>query len=329
MKFLVVGCGSIGERHIRNLKLLSFDEIICCDLRTDLLSRMKRDYNVKGTYTDLEEALNQKIDAVLVCTPTSLHIPNALAALEKGYHVFVEKPLSHDLEGVDELIEKADKKKLTIMVGFNLRFHPNLQKIKKLLDERRVGKVICARAQFGQYLPSWHPKEDYRKGHSAQRALGGGVILDAIHELDYIRWFLGEVKEVSCFAGKLSNLQIDTEDVAEILLKFENGTVAEVHMDYIQRAYSRSCQIIGDEGTIHWDFNEKTVKLFSAKDKKWWSFPEDTFDFNDTYVEEMKHFIRCITGKDRPPVDGKEGKKILEIALAAKESAETRRIISL
>jgi len=329
MKFLVVGCGSIGERHICNLNhISSHNEIICCDLKRELLSRIKHRYNIEKTYTCFEEALNHDVDAVLVCTPTSLHIPIALAAADRGYHIFMEKPLSHTMDGVNELIEKTNKKKLAIMVGFNLRFHPNLQKIKTILKERMIGKVMYASVKFGEFLPDWHPWENYRKSYSARKALGGGIILDAEHELDYIQWFLGEVEEVFCFADKLSNLEIDVEDVAEILLKFKTKAIAEVHMDYISRVYSRSCQIIGEEGTICWDFNEKTVKLYTAG-RGWQSFPERNFDFNDTYFEEMKHFIRCVRGEDKPLVDGKDGKRILEIALAAKKSAEQGEIIRL
>ena len=324
-----MGCGSIGEKHIHNIRALQAVEIVACDLKQDRLSKIKKEYGVKETYNDLDEALSQNINAVLVCTPTALHIPVASAAVKNYCHVFVEKPLSHNLDGVDELIERANERKLVVMVGFNLRFHPNLQRIKKLLDEERIGKIICARVQLGQYLPDWHPWEDYRKSYSAQRALGGGIILDAVHELDYIRWFLGDAKELFCYADKLSDLEIDTEDIAEILLRFETRAIAEIHMDYVQRSYSRSCQLIGDEGTIIWNFNENRVKLYSAENKQWQTFPEPNFDYNETYVQEMKHFIQCVIGNRKTPVNGLEGKRVLEIALAAKRSAETGEVIKL
>ena len=248
-----MGCGSIGEKHIRNLMTLQAVKIIVCDSNQNRLFKVRREYGIDENYTDLKQALSKDIDAVLVCTPTALHVPIASAAIDNGCHVFVEKPLSNDLEGVSKLVERADKRGLVIMVGFNLRFHPSFQRIKKLLDDERIGKVICARVQVGQYLPDWHPWEDYRKSYSAQRTLGGGIILDAIHELDYVRWFLGDVKEVFCFADKLSDLEINTEDVAEILLKFKEGPIANVHMDYIQRSYNRSIHLIGDKGTIIWN----------------------------------------------------------------------------
>jgi len=329
MKFLVVGCGSIGQRHIRNLRALGEEKIIGCDLDQHKLSQIERKYGVRETYSDFKHALKRKPEAVLVCTSNVSHISIALTAVKNNCHIFVEKPLSHNLDGVDELLKRASGKDLVLMVGFNFRFHPNLRRIKELLDKRSIGKVICARAQVGQYLPEWHRWKDYRKSYSAQKSLGGGIILDAVHELDYIRWFLGEVREVFCFAGKLSNLEINTEDIAEVLLRFKNETIAEVHMDYIQRSYSRSCQIIGDKGTILWDFNKNIVKLCSAENKRWRSFIEKGFDFNRTYLDEMRHFIKCIIGDEKPPVDGKEGRRVLEIALAAKRSAETSKVIEL
>ena len=329
MKVLVVGCGSIGERHIRNMRNLQNLEIVACDARQDRLTKVRKEYKIEETYSDLKQALNKNITAALICTPSSSHIPIALAAVNNGIHVFIEKPLSHNLEGIDELITKANKKNAIIMVGFNLRFHPCLQRIKRMLDEGKIGKIICAKVQVGQYLPDWHPWEDYRTTYSAQKALGGGVILDAIHEYDYVRWFLGDPTEVFCFADKLSDLEIDTEDIAETLMRFEKRAIAEVLTDYIQRVYSRSCQLIGDEGTILWSFKENCVKLYTAKDKQWQMFPETNFDFNETYAQEIKHFIECVKENKQPNISVLDGKKVLEIALAAKRSAETRQVVYL
>jgi len=326
---LVVGCGSIGKRHIHNLKALNAGEIIAYDLTPQRRREVEQEYGVK-TYDSLEEALTPRPEVALICTPTSLHISAALSAAEKGCHLFIEKPLSNSLDGVDELLEIVDQKGLLTLIGCNLRFHPGIALMKELLDKNSVGRVICARVQAGQYLPDWHPWEDYRHGYSANMSLGGGAILDGVHQIDYIRWFLGEVGQVFCFAGKFSSLEIDTEDMAEMLLRFKSGAIAEVHLDYIQRFYGHSCQIIGEEGTILWDINEKQVKLYSARTKEWSVFPEEAnYDINQMYVEEMKHFIQCLQREAKPMQDMKTGKKVLEIALAAKESAATGKIINL
>jgi predicted dehydrogenase len=331
-KILVVGCGSIGQRHIRNLQSLGAD-VAVCDSRADQLSNVKNLYKIKEIYTNLDEALSGNLNGIVVCTPTALHVPVASAAAKKGCYIFVEKPLSDSLDNVDDLLKTVKKNNASLMLGFNLRFHPCLQKIKDILDEGKIGRTISAKAEVGQYLPDWHPSEDYRKSYSAQKALGGGIILDAIHEIDYVRWFLGDVSEVFCYADKLSHLEIDTEDIAEILLRFKSKAIGNIHMDYVQRVYNRKCEIVGDEGTVTWNFSDNIVRLYTAKSKQWQLFPisnEQTgFDFNQTYLQEMKCFIQCLTEKLSPPVDGTDGKRIQEIALAAKKSAEIAEVIRL
>lgn len=329
MRLLVIGCGSIGKRHLGNLKLLSAGELVAYDKKQERRDEVRQKYGVEIA-SSFEDAMQNKPHAVIICTPTSVHIEYALAAARAGCHIFIEKPISHTTEGVDELIENASSKKLLTLVGCNFRFHWGLKLVKKLLDEDRIGRLLCIRAEFGQYLPDWHPWEDYRKGYSANRALGGGIILDAIHEIDYVLWMMGKVDAVSCFAGKFSSLAIDTEDVAEILLRFESGAIAEIHMDYVQRAYNRSCEVIGEEGTITWSFQNNQVRLYSAKDKDWQSYAPDTpYEVNEMYVAEMKHFLRCLNGEEQPALDAGEAKSELEIVLAAKESSKSGKAINL
>jgi len=329
MLILVIGCGSIGKRHIRNLIALNAGDIIAHDVSQERLSDVAKEYNVKA-YHSIDDALAQKPDAAFICTPTSLHIDSALLAAKSNCHLFIEKPLSHSLKGVDELIKIVAQKSLVTLVGCNMRFHPGIAMMKELLDKKSVGRVICARIQAGQYLPDWHPWEDYRRGYSAKQDLGGGIILDGIHEIDYITWFLGEVSQVFCFSDKLSSLEIETEDTAEILLRFSSGTIAEVHLDYIQRSYSRSCQIIGEEGTIWWDFNERQVRLYTAESGKWQTFAQNPdYDTNEMYIEETKHFFQCIEGNTKPMQDIHSARRVLEIALAAKEAAKTAKAVRL
>lgn len=326
MRFLISGCGSIGERHLRNLQTLGH-QVIVHDTRTERLLGLEQNYNVP-TFRELERALEEKVDGVLVCTPTAYHVPTAMRAVDRGFHVFVEKPLSNTLEGTEELVTTAARKGLVTLVGYNLRFFRSLRLAKKLLEDGLIGRPLSARAECGFYLPYWHPWEDYRGSYSANAALGGGVVLDHIHELDYLRWFLGEVREVFCFADKLSTLEIDTEDLAEILLRFESGAIAEIHLDYLQRSYRRSCEIIGEDGVIVWDYIHQTVQLYGKENNQYRVFLENiNTDRNEMYIQEMEHFVRCIQGEDTPVADAAAGRRILEIALAAQQSAREGRII--
>ncbi len=329
MKFLIAGLGSIGQKHLHNLKNFLPCEILAYRVQKRELKEIEEKFGIK-TYDDLEEALNERPDGVLVTNPTSLHIPVALSSAKRGCHLFIEKPLSDHLEGVNELEQIVKEKNLVCLIGCNFRFHPGLRLIKGFLDRQQIGKIISARIQTGEYLPNWHPWEDYREGYSAKKSMGGGVILTLIHELDYAYWFFGMPEKVFAFAGKLSQLEIDVEYTTEILLKYPNGMIAEIHLDFIQRAPSRSCQIIGEEGTITWDYQKNQVELFSAKNGKWQIFPgEKDFQRNQMFTEEMKHFLTAMEGKERPLVTLEDGREVLKIALAAKESANKDKVVAL
>jgi predicted dehydrogenase len=326
-RFLVIGCGSIGKRHIGNLRALGAADMLAFDIRADRRHDVSSTFGIEAL-ASLEAAWSYEPEVVLVTVPTSLHVPIALESVVRRCHFFIEKPLSSSWAGVERLLRAVRQNDLVTLVGCNMRFHPGLSTLKRLLGERAIGNLIAARVEVGQYLPDWHPWEDYRKSYSARRDLGGGVILDAIHEIDYIRWLMGEVAGITCLAGKLSKLDIETEDMAAILLRFENGTVGEVHLDYIQRAYSRTCQIIGEDGTLHWDYTAGAVRWFSAQTKQWKVYPNlEGWEANQMYLDEMKHFLRCLAGEEQPALNVFDAARVLQIALAAKESARRQRWI--
>jgi predicted dehydrogenase len=326
-RFLVLGCGSIGSRHIDNLLGLGAGEVLAFDVRPDRAETTRQRFGVE-TFTNLRAALDRQPRAVLVTAPTSLHVPLARQAAECGCHLFIEKPLSDSWDGVDELQELVRERRLVTLVGCNMRFHPGLRAIKALVREGAIGRVLAGRAEAGQYLPDWHPWEDYRQGYSARRDLGGGIILDAIHEIDYVRWLLGPVAAVSCFAGKFSSLAIQTEDTAALLLRFAGGAIGEVHLDYVQRVYSKTCHLIGEEGTIRWDFTAGEVRTYRAATRAWGATPNPVgWQVNQMYVDEMTHYLACLAGTDQPEQDVFEGARVLRVALAAKEAAATNRVV--
>lgn len=321
MKFLVVGCGSIGKRHLANLESLGAKKLMAVDpdesRRQEIMSR----YNLE-VYGDLDTALKQSPDAALICTPNSLHIEGAMAVARADCHLFIEKPLSHSLHHVDELVLETEKRDLVTLIGSNFKFHPSFKKMKEILDSGILGQILSARCQFGQYLPYWHPWEDYRKTYSARSDLGGGILLDS-HEFDYMQWFLGSIDAVFCMASKLSDLEIDTEDTAEVLLRLTDGTIAEIHLDYTQRTYQRNYEFFGQNGTLKWDFRDRQVRLYLADENKWEIYEEPgNYDFNDMYIEEMKHFINAIQKNETSLTDIYSGSKTLQAIMAAKSSVQ-------
>ena len=318
---LVIGCGSIGRRHAANLLALGVGRVLAVDPDASRRERLARELGVQPIAT-LDDAWAHTPQLAVIATPPSLHVPLALDAARHGCHLLIEKPLSDRLDGLDELAAELAARRLVALIGCNFRFHPALRKIKTLLDEDAVGRIVSARAEFGQHLPDWHPGEDYRHGYSATTRLGGGVILDAIHELDYLDWLLGPVEEVACMTATPGTLDIDTEGVAVMLLRFASGTLGEAHLDYVQRTYTRRCELVGEQGTIRWDDTEGCVRWYSAQTGVWtsWLVPPG-WDSAQMYIDELRHWLRCVQGEESPAVDVAQGRRVLELALRVKRAA--------
>ena len=329
MRFLICGMGSIGRRHLRNLLALGEQDIVL--LRTGKSTLPDDELEPFPNETDLAEALGRwSPDAVLIANPTSIHLETALTAAEAGCDLLIEKPISHSLEGVEALLETVRRHDARALVGFQFRFHPGLRRIKAWLEADEIGRPISARAHWGEYLPDWHPWEDYRKSYAARRDLGGGVVLTLCHPLDYLVWLLGEPDWVQAEVGTYGLPDLDVEDTAEILLGYDRSGLASVHLDYIQRPPSHSLEIIGTSGLIRWRQAAPAVEIWRSDVKAWEPFhlPEG-FERNDMFLEEMRHFLRVVRREEEPVCDLEQGLLSLKIALAAKSSSAAGRRILL
>jgi len=327
-KFLVIGCGSIGRRHLRNLKALGVEKLIAFDPSPENLAKAREETGAE-IFNDFDKVLNQDIDVCFICSPSSLHIEQSVAAAQKGWHLFIEKPLSHNSDKITELEKIIEEKKLISLVGCNMRFHPGPKKVKELLEKKSIGKVLFADIYAGSYLPEWRPSTDYRMSYSGRKELGGGAILDCIHEIDLAFWYSGAGREVFGIAERLS-LDIETEDVAILILRHANNILSEIHLDYVQRTYERGCKIVGENGSIFWDFNSKQVKLYRAKEKEWETFlqPED-WEINKMYLDETQHFLDCLEKNEQTICPVSQAAQVLKIALAAKESSAKKTFVSI
>jgi len=332
MKALVIGCGSIGVRHISHLLKIGVTDIEVADTSEDTLRNAQRLFNVK-TFRDLSEALQRQPDIVLVCTPANLHIVGALQALDSGAHVFIEKPLSTSLDGVSALLEKARVKGRNVQVGYNLRYHPAIKAINRIVESGRLGKILTAHAEFGLYLGKWWHERDYRQSYMARGDLGEGLLLDASHEIDSLMWFLGDVQQVSAFGGKLSELAIGGADAIRILMRMKSGSIASVHLDCLQPTYTRVYTLVGEDTALHWDCprgradtNLGRLRIFNSETNRFESVrlrgrPEDT------YVEELRDFVRNVK-KGVPPLVGiQEGAKVLRVISAIQEAIQTGQVV--
>lgn len=325
---LIAGAGSIGRRHLRNLQALGHKKFVLYRTRKSTLPDDET-LDIPTVY-DIIEAFAHKPVATIVANPTALHMPVALAAAKAGSHLLLEKPISHTMDGVEDLRRKVQGSGLIVQVGFQFRFHPGLRRIKRLLEKNVIGPVASVQAHWGEYLPGWHPWEDYHQSYSAKSELGGGVLLTLCHPFDYLRWLIAEVASVSALQSRSGGLGIDVEDSADVLLNFTSGAIGNVHINYIQRPAEHFIRIIGQSGIIHWDNSDGLVRWHSEGRGKWEKLPvPKAFDRNSMFMSEMRHFLSCINGKEQPLCTLDDGIAALRIALAAKQSVKEKRMVEL
>lgn len=332
MKILIVGLGSIGSRHAANvtripgLKAAVFDP---APGRAEYVgTRMDLEY-----FSNWQSALDWEPEAAVVAVPTSQHIPIARELVEIGANILVEKPISNRIDGVDAFLCTAEKRGLKVYVVCNMRFHPAIKALKKAISE--IGKPFFARAHYGYYLPNMRPGADYRDLYCSRRETGGGVILDAIHEVDYLSWIFGPVEAVFCEAAKLSDLNIDVEDYAHLIMRHATGIRSEIHLDYLTRIKRRGLEVVGSEGSVIWLSEGKipencNVKQYTVEGGLRIILDEATLDASRMYLELMENFIAAINGgEDSMLLDGRTACIELTTAFAAHRSAEVGRIISV
>ena len=327
MKVLVIGYGSIGKRHIKNLtKLPNLELFVVTNRTTD--SFLKKS-NCK-IFKTIEDAIQVKPSFAIICNITSLHMKSSLLLAKSGIHLFIEKPLSNSLNHINDLLFQCEKQKLITQIGCNLRFHPSIKKVKELLLKKKLGEIISIQIENGSYLPDWHPDEDYKKSYASKEKLGGGVILTCIHEIDYLYWFFGNILEVFSFSGNCGNLDINSEDISSILMKITETSIAEIHLDYFQQPTVRGGKIIGTLGTVVWNIEENTVKLYNNKTKKWANVLKlINYNSNQMYLDELTHFIDCVKNKKFTINPISDGIQTVKIALAIKKSSKFKRVIKL
>ena len=291
IKIIIIGFGSIGQRHWRNLQALGFRNVWVYD--ADKTKTAVKDLKV---LPKLSEKVLVQFDVAFICSPNNLHIKHALMAAQAGCDLFIEKPLSHNLKGVNRLLAICQRKKLVNMVACNMRFHPCLKFIKSHIAKGKLGKIYTLTYEFGYYLPWWRPGQDYRKNYAAKKSTGGGVILDSgIHEIDMLRWLnnFEKIESSKFIFGKISDLEIETDDSFFAVLRFSNKVLGLMRADYLQRKYTHRIKVVGEKGNLEWDRDENIVWLKQEKkDQK--SFEAKNYDLNDMYIDEVEYFFDCV-----------------------------------
>lgn len=309
---LVLGAGSIGSRHARNLHAAGAD----VSLADPSPGRAKAVRHARTVPFDLDHLGGY--DGVVVASPTSAHLEQALAALDTGAKVLIEKPIHLSLAGTEALLPDSDR----VMVGFNLRFHPPVQRLVDLARSGQAGRITSVRAWFGSYLPDWRPTVDYRESYSARSELGGGVLLDAIHELDLLVWMLGgHFQVLGAEVARLGDLEIDVEDTVKTLLRHESGALAEVSLDYLSRRYRRGLEVIGTDATLRLDWAREVIEVEREGEAE----VEPAIDsLACSYERQSECFLAWLRDKAVPPVDAVEAVASLRLADQIRAAA-TRR----
>lgn len=337
MRILVAGLGAIGQRHARNLRAICGDGLELLAYRRRRLSHvvtesLQRDdtKNVETelgitAFDDLEAALAAGPDAVFVCTPSSGHLEIARRAADAGCHLFIEKPVSHTLEGLSELRDAVAARQLVAAVGCQWRFHPGVRWLRDVVQTGTLGPLVRADIDYGEYLPDWHPYEDYRASYAARAELGGGVVLTQIHDYDLAWWLFGAPRTVTATGGHLSDLEIDVEDTVHAELAGGAVPVA-IRQSFASRPPRRTINVEGETGSVTIDLLNGRVSSH-PRVASTGAFAD--FQRNQMFVDEVRHFLACMAGTETPSVPLSDGIAVLRVALAVKDAMRTGRAVEV
>lgn len=319
MKIAVLGFGSAGRRHAANAVALDHEVVVFDPAVSEVPTGVKRAASQGDAISSAQ--------AVIVATPNSLHADQAVAALDAGRPVLVEKPLAVDLGDAERVARAARESGATCGIAMNLRFHPAVVEMKRLVQGGELGPVRLAEVAFGYDLRLWRPQTDYRTSYSARAELGGGIALDSIHELDYLLWLLGPVDSVIAETGQISTLELDVEDVAVAILRFKCGAIATVSLNYFEPVYRRGALIVGEDAVAQWVWGQPELRIRRA-DRGEQSSSIGT-DLTPTYVDVVEDFASAVERGDSPRTSVDQGLEAVRVVVALKRSASQGRRVTV
>ena len=327
--YLVIGSGSIAKRHIGNIKKLFVSARVGCVSASGRALSADDVGDDTVIYSSMDEALDDNPLFGIVASPAPLHAAYAAQLLSRKIPVLIEKPLSDSLQRYTVYRDVLAAHKDRIEIAYNLRFMSSALKFKALLDACAVGEVRSVSVEVGQYLPDWRPSSDYRKNVSAQRELGGGVLLELSHELDYLGWLLGGFETAYCVARNTGALEIDVEDTVDALLVRSDRLVVNVHMDFLQRAPVRACKVVGQQGTLVWDILNNGIILHTGRDQSRVLFEDPDYDRNNMYLDQLRHFSQVAQGLAAPVIGLDDGLQTLCLIEAMRKSVATGQAVKI
>jgi predicted dehydrogenase len=332
-RILIVGAGSIGSRHARILRELYPDMEIAILRHRSCDDAQSKSLGVGHCFTSIEDALGFAPDAAVVANPSPMHLSVAMPLAMAGVHLLIEKPIASSADGVGQLIELCDEQDIRLMTGYNLRFLTTLSTFRTMLLQGRVGEIYSVYAEVGQYLPGWRPDIDYRETVSAQKRLGGGVLLELSHEIDYLLWMFSRPRWVDASLSQQGEFEIDVEDTAQLQLGFERDggeeLVARLDMDFVRKDTTRRCTVTGEIGALRWDGVAGRVEYLQTEGDQWEELLLDQPERDFSYQQELKHFISCVEAGSDPSINGRDGEDVLTVVDAARVSSDTGKTVYL
>ena len=325
---LIVGYGSIGKRHLRivresfpDAKIMVFRHLPPTEVpqMADLVT------------SSIDDVRSFRPEIAIVANPAPFHLEIAKELAEMGCHLLIEKPISDKLDRVENFLGAVRNAGVICQVGYNMRYLPSLSRFRDLINEGLVGRPLSVRCEIGQYLPNWRPGNDYRTGVSARNELGGGVLLELSHEIDYLLWIFGEVEWVSGWVGNVSELDINAEDTAHLILGFKakdltKPVIANLNLDYIRLDTTRICTVIGADGSLRWNGLTGVIDIYKSGSNRWDEYIIIPHQRDDSYRAQWIDFLTAISDNKEPLVDGRAGLKVLKIIEAAKASAQNKSV---
>lgn len=322
MRVLVVGCGSIGRRHARLLRARRDVDVALCDVLEVNRLEAAEHAGCSETYGSLEEALARGFQACVVATPNDTHAPVAAAAMRAGLDVLLEKPMADTAAEAAPIAEAARETGRVVMVAYNMRQHPALREVKRLITEGAIGTPVGGRAMVGSYFTLMCARTPFRLSQP------GVLVVDASHEIDFLRWLLGDVALAYARAASSGDLEMKPRpNLVSAVLEFRSGALVGLHMDYVQHPQRRAMEVFGDRGTLTLDFETSTLEIFSRDlpGRRVQHFPCHRDQF---YADEHEAFFEACRTR-RSPIPPEDGLATLRVCEAILESARSNVPVAL
>ena len=330
-RLLVVGGGSIGERHIRSfLQAAPELAVELCEPRRARAVELIEKYPLVSVHPDFERIDLSRFEVAAVATPADRHVAQARRLVAAGCHVLVEKPLcvvERELRSVGALMAAAGRTRRVVGVAYTYRNYPQLREMARRVRAGAIGRPRLARASLVFDYARYRP--DYRRNYFARAATGGGVVLDtASHALAFLIEVLGPAAEVQAATGRLGLAGVSVEDTAILTLRFRSGALAEVWASASQPRRKTEVEIVGPKGHIRWEnaFEDAQTELaFTRGDGHPWERRRSAFDPDEPFVEQARNFLAAVAGREPVRTSLAEALHVQRICWAALRSARTGR----